>query len=55
VRPETSEVEVLLSDPSRARELLGWSAAVELDEGVERTARWVEKHLDRYDPDRYHV
>jgi NAD dependent epimerase/dehydratase len=55
VRPDASEVEVLLSDPSKARERLGWSPEVSLDEGIGRTARWLEKHLDVYDSDRYHV
>ena len=38
VRPAASEVEVLVSDASKARRLLGWAAAVALRDGLERTA-----------------
>jgi UDP-glucose 4-epimerase len=55
VRPDASEVMVLLSDPSRAREKLGWSPAVSLEDGLMRTARWIEQHRHLYDPERYHV
>lgn len=41
VRPDGSEVEVLQSDPSVARERLGWAPAVDLDEGLRRTAAWL--------------
>nr|WP_231134725.1 SDR family NAD(P)-dependent oxidoreductase [Motilibacter deserti] len=41
VRPEGSEVERLLSDPTRARELLGWEPTVGLEEGLARTAQWL--------------
>lgn len=48
VRPEKSEVERLLSDPSRARTLLGWEAKVTLEEGIRRTAEWIRAHPERY-------
>jgi dTDP-glucose 4,6-dehydratase len=41
VRPPESEVQRLLSDPSRAKELLGWAPEVPLAEGVRRTAEWL--------------
>lgn len=40
LRPEASEVEVLQSDPSRARELLGWTAQTTLEDGVRRLVEW---------------
>lgn len=43
VRPEGSEVEVLLSDPAHAAERLGWVPSVSLEGGVRRTAEWLEK------------
>jgi UDP-glucose 4-epimerase len=46
VRPPGSEVEVLLSDPSLARRLLGWKPEVDLDEGLERTAAWLRGRVD---------
>lgn len=55
LRPDNSEVMVLLSDPSKARRLLGWEALVPLEQGLSRTARWLEKHAHLYDPERYHV
>jgi UDP-glucose 4-epimerase len=55
LRPDNSEVMVLLSDPSKAKSLLDWEAVVPLEEGISRTARWLEKRPLRYDPERYHV
>ena len=55
LRPYGSEVAVLLSDPSKAKRLLGWEAATPLEEGLLRTARWLEGRSNHYDPDRYHV
>ena len=55
VRPERSEVMVLQSDPSLAAELLGWKGQVSLESGLEQTAAWMERHLERYDPERYAV
>lgn len=54
-RPDAGEVMVLQSDPARARDRLGWEARVSLEEGITRTAAWLARHLDHYDPDRYHV
>lgn len=55
IRPDKSEVMVLLSDPTKARSLLGWSPTVMLEEGLERTAEWVKRNLELFDPSRYHV
>jgi UDP-glucose 4-epimerase len=55
VRPERSEVMVLLSDPARARELLGWTPVVSLEDGLSRTAKWIEANLELFDPSRFHV
>jgi NAD dependent epimerase/dehydratase len=41
MRPSGSEVMRLLSDPTRAREVLGWEPRVPLAEGLLRTARWL--------------
>jgi len=40
LRPENSEVERLLSDNSRVRELTGWAPGVSLRAGLERTVEW---------------
>ena len=55
LRPAASEVMVLLSDPTKARTRLGWEATVSIEEGVDRTARWLETHRHLYNPERYHV
>ncbi len=55
VRPEKSEVERLLSDPSRARALLGWEAKVPLEEGIRRTAEWIRAHPERYRDTEYAI
>ena len=47
LRPPNSEVERLLSDPSRAKELLGWTPSVGLEEGIRRTAQWLESTMSR--------
>ena len=55
LRPDRSEVELLLSDPGRARDRLGWSARVPLAEGIGRTASWLSANLERYRSGRLHV
>lgn len=55
VRPAASEVQVLLSDPSRAQEQLGWKAATSLEDGLRATATWLEPWLHAYRPDRYNI
>jgi nucleoside-diphosphate-sugar epimerase len=41
LRPDASEVMALLSDPSLARETLGWEAATALEEGIAATIAWM--------------
>jgi len=48
VRPAASEVERLISDPSLAQELTGWSAEVELRDGLARTLDWIASNTQRY-------
>ena len=55
VRPKQSEVERLLADTTRARELLGWQPRVPLEEGLSITIAWVREHLHLYRPDTYAV
>ncbi|WP_216843749.1 SDR family NAD(P)-dependent oxidoreductase [Phytoactinopolyspora alkaliphila] len=53
VRPAASEVQVLLSDPSRAKDALGWQAAWSLREGLAETARWLAPRVDPAHVGRY--
>jgi NAD dependent epimerase/dehydratase len=47
-RPEKSEVHTLLSNPSRARELLKWEPRVSLRQGLERVVAFVKDHPELY-------
>jgi NAD dependent epimerase/dehydratase len=53
VRPAASEVQVLLSEPARAAELLGWAPSVELDDGLARTAQWLRGRVEAWRAARY--
>jgi UDP-glucose 4-epimerase len=53
LRPAGSEVQVLLSDPSKAAELLGWSPTVELEDGLRSTAEWLGERVDATSAARY--
>ena len=53
LRPEKSEVLRLVSDNRLARENLGWSPQISLDDGLDRTIAWVRDHLDLYRPGQY--
>lgn len=47
-RPSGSEVERLLADNQRSRNILGWSPSVALEDGLRRTIEWFGINLDRY-------
>ena len=53
-RPEASEVEALVSDPSFARASLGWEPQHSLRQGLENTIDWF-RETGRVGGDRYHV
>ena len=48
VRPKKSEVERLICDNAKGRELLGWQPEMSLREGLTRTIEWFRSHLDEY-------
>lgn len=54
VRPAGSEVEILLSDPSLARDLIGWTPQVDLETGLQLTADWIAQNVDLATAHRYH-
>ncbi len=54
IRPDGSEVEVLLSDPKIAKERLGWQPEVALEAGLRATAAWIaDRRPDVDDAARY--
>lgn len=55
LRPEASEVDRLVCDYSAAATLSGYSPKVALEQGLGRTAEWVERNLDSFDVDGYQV
>jgi NAD dependent epimerase/dehydratase len=48
VRPERSEVQLLLSDPTLAKSVLGWTPKVSLAEGLASTIEWISNNTVRY-------
>jgi dTDP-glucose 4,6-dehydratase len=55
VRPGQSEVMELVCDAALARDRLGWTSRVGLEDGVARTAAWIRGHLDDYKPGLYNL
>lgn len=53
VRPKESEVTELRCDASLARSLLGWFPKVSLDEGLQRTIDFIQRHPESFSVDRY--
>jgi dTDP-glucose 4,6-dehydratase len=53
MRPAASEVMKLVSDNARARDRMGWSPTVSVDEGLRRTIEFVRKHPLHYQTDKY--
>ena len=55
IRPKASEVERLLADTSKAKEILAWEPKITLDEGLSRTIKWISQHLQTYKTEMYVV
>ncbi len=53
LRPEKSEVLRLISDNRKAKLELVWQPTVGMEEGLQRTIRWIGEHLDLYQPEEY--
>lgn len=53
VRPEKSEVGLLLCDATKAGEMLGWAPRISLRDGLEQTADFVRSHAAAYRPEEY--
>lgn len=54
VRPPPSEVQILLSDPQRALELLGWRPTVDLVTGLRSTAQFLAERRSTLGAQEYH-
>jgi len=55
VRPEGSEVERLISNNTKAKNILKWEPKVSLEEGLEKTINWISKNIDRYKIGMYNI
>ncbi len=55
VRTGTSEVDRLLADNTAAQQVLGWTPAVSLEEGLRKTLDWMKMHSEKYQPGLYAV
>jgi dTDP-glucose 4,6-dehydratase len=55
VRPENSEVGRLCASAGKARDLLGWSPQVSLEDGLRRTVEWMRRNLRQYRVGEYAV
>ena len=55
LRPDKSEVGLLLCNPAKAKKMLGWKPQVVLQEGLSRTADYLKGHLTEYRPKDYSV
>jgi len=54
-RPSKSEVQRLICDNSKAKELFDWQPNYSLDEGLEITVNWIKENLKIYNPENYTV
>ena len=55
IRPGKSEVDRLLADATKARELLGWEPMFSLTDGLSNVIGWMSEHLNRYKTNVYNI
>ncbi|KPJ61381.1 MAG: NAD-dependent dehydratase [Latescibacteria bacterium DG_63] len=55
LRPGKSEVEQLVADTGRMKEITGWQPSVSLDEGLQKTVDWISDHFSLYRPEAYAI
>ncbi len=53
LRPKTSEVERLLAENHLAKEKLGWTPIVGLEEGLGQTIRWIKENVNLFSSTSY--
>jgi len=55
VRPAKSEVEKLIANNSKAVKLLHWEPKVSLNEGIQKTIKWMDGNIEMYKPCVYEI
>lgn len=55
IRPEKSEVNQLVCNNKKAKELLNWEPKVSLEEGLKRTIYYIKNNLEQYKSEIYNI
>ena len=55
MRPVGSEVDRLIADIAKISRLTNWRSAVPFRDGLSRTAEWIERNMQHFDPNKYAV
>lgn len=55
MRPEDSEVWLLLCDNSKAKKLLGWKPETEFKDGLKNVVEYIKENKDKYHPSEYMI
>ena len=55
VRSKTSEVERLCGDSKKINEVTGWSAKVNLEDGLKQTIEWIRANTDLFNTKEYNI
>jgi dTDP-glucose 4,6-dehydratase len=55
IRPDASEVMVLLADTAKAKEILGWEPLHDLDSGLQAAIEYVRSNLSKFKAEIYNI
>ena len=55
IRPEKSEVKILLCSSEKIRKICNWQPKVSIQEGLKKTVEWFKRHQRAYKSDIYNV
>jgi nucleoside-diphosphate-sugar epimerase len=55
MRPEASEIDRLIADATSLRRDTGWAPRVDLTEGLAKTADWIRRHPEFFEPRKYRL
>ncbi len=55
LRPQSSEVERLFADTTKAHQLIDWEPKVDIDTGLRRTMDWISEYLSNYKAEIYNI
>jgi NAD dependent epimerase/dehydratase len=53
IRPKNSEVNRLLADISKLKDLTGWESSISFNQGLIKTVEWIKKNMHHFDVDQY--